>query len=197
MNCNKIVYHVIAVLESSVRGWSEGENKTSATGFTAYAPSKLQFSMSTIFQHIYRGKKKKTKTSLFFSIDFSIRFEEKGGQSKGQKNNPSDDCNYRGKQKRYYATNKKNITGKKKTNSCVRYVEPSPVLTDIFWAIILPPITASPVHKQCPSVPPTATPKGSWEMWRNKGDLTSIWKQTAHRCREKLLSPHTKDCLCA
>lgn len=37
----------------------------------------------------------------------------------------------------------------------------SPVLTDIFWAIILPPITASPVHRQCPSVPPTATPNGS------------------------------------
>lgn len=37
-----------------------------------------------------------------------------------------------------------------------------PVLTEIFWAIILPPITASPVHKQCPRVPPTATPKGSW-----------------------------------
>lgn len=40
----------------------------------------------------------------------------------------------------------------------------SPVLTDIFWAIILPPITASPVHIQCPSVPPTATPNGSWVL---------------------------------
>lgn len=34
----------------------------------------------------------------------------------------------------------------------------SPVLTEIFWATILPPITASPVHKQCPTAPPTATP---------------------------------------
>lgn len=33
-----------------------------------------------------------------------------------------------------------------------------PVLTEIFCAIILPPITAKPVHRQCPTVPPTATP---------------------------------------
>lgn len=45
----------------------------------------------------------------------------------------------------------------------VGFFKSSPVLTDIFWATILPPITASPVHRQCPSVPPTATPKGSWE----------------------------------
>lgn len=46
----------------------------------------------------------------------------------------------------------------------------SPVLTDILWAIILPPITASPVHKTCPNVPPTATPKGFWKtrLFQNK-----------------------------
>lgn len=32
-----------------------------------------------------------------------------------------------------------------------------PVLTDIFWAINLPPTTASPVHKPCPNVPPIIT----------------------------------------
>lgn len=46
---------------------------------------------------------------------------------------------------------------------CGFFLKNSPVLTDILWATILPPITASPVHRQCPSVPPTATPKGSWE----------------------------------
>lgn len=35
----------------------------------------------------------------------------------------------------------------------------SPVLTDIFCATILPPITASPVQRACPSDPPTTTPK--------------------------------------
>jgi len=38
------------------------------------------------------------------------------------------------------------------------------VLTEIFCAIILPPITANPVHKQWPTVPPTATPYGSWKQ---------------------------------
>lgn len=33
-----------------------------------------------------------------------------------------------------------------------------PVRTDIRVAIILPPITASPVHKACPKTPPTITP---------------------------------------
>ena len=32
-----------------------------------------------------------------------------------------------------------------------------PVLTDIFWAINLPPTTARPVHKPCPNVPPIIT----------------------------------------
>lgn len=41
---------------------------------------------------------------------------------------------------------------------CILIKETLPVLTDIFCAIILPPITANPVHKQCPTVPPTATP---------------------------------------
>lgn len=52
-----------------------------------------------------------------------------------------------------------------------------PVLTDIFWAIILPPITASPVHRQCPSVPPTATPNGSWGYQR--------WKMSRYRAHKK------------
>lgn len=34
----------------------------------------------------------------------------------------------------------------------------SPVLTEIFCATKRPPITASPVHKACPSDPPTTTP---------------------------------------
>ena len=33
-----------------------------------------------------------------------------------------------------------------------------PVRTDILCAINLPPITASPVHKECPNVPPIVTP---------------------------------------
>lgn len=59
------------------------------------------------------------------------------------------DCNFENNKSVFFKKNRKHI---------------SPVLTDIFWAIILPPITASPVHKQCPSVPPTATPNGSWEL---------------------------------
>lgn len=58
----------------------------------------------------------------------------------------------------------------------IQFISPpqvvSPVLTEIFCAIIRPPSTARPVHKQCPSVPPTATPNGSWfgfekETWRS------------------------------
>jgi len=33
-----------------------------------------------------------------------------------------------------------------------------PVRTDIFWAMKRPPITANPVHKECPKTPPSATP---------------------------------------
>lgn len=50
-----------------------------------------------------------------------------------------------------------------------------PVLTEIFCAIILPPITAKPVHRQCPTVPPTATPYGSWgENTKGKGNINAV-----------------------
>lgn len=37
-----------------------------------------------------------------------------------------------------------------------------PVLTDIFWAIIRPPITASPVQRAWPKIPPNVTPITSY-----------------------------------
>lgn len=33
-----------------------------------------------------------------------------------------------------------------------------PVRTEILCAIILPPKTASPVHNECPNIPPIITP---------------------------------------
>ena len=36
----------------------------------------------------------------------------------------------------------------------------SPVLTDILWATILPPITARAVQSACPNVPPMVIPTG-------------------------------------
>ena len=40
----------------------------------------------------------------------------------------------------------------------IKKIKDWPVLTEIFCAIILPPMTARPVQRQCPTVPPTATP---------------------------------------
>lgn len=118
------------------------------------APSILQFSMSTSFQHIYREE-----PSLFlFQLIPASGLKKSADRAKARKTIPPMIVTKRGKIRNAIRRWTNNLT-------CCRYVfKPSPVLTDIFWAIILPPITASPVHRQCPSVPPTATPKGSWEM---------------------------------
>jgi len=60
-----------------------------------------------------------------------------------------------------------------------------PVLTDIFWAIIRPPITASPVQRAWPRIPPTVTPITSY----NK-EIT--WNTTIHRCFYNCL--HIMEC---
>lgn len=60
----------------------------------------------------------------------------------------------------------------------------SPVLTDIFWATILPPTTARPVQRQCPRVPPTATPNGSCSK------QVGIEKHHPGRYRHSFTSPN-------
>jgi len=54
------------------------------------------------------------------------------------------------------------------------------VLTDILCAINLPPITASPVHKACPNVPPIVTPTTFCRKKKhknfNKTFEMSVWK---------------------
>ncbi len=59
-----------------------------------------------------------------------------------------------------------------------------PVLTEIFWAIILPPSTASPVHRACPKTAPSVTPITSWtkpsitihRQWTSVHLGTTRWK---------------------
>lgn len=64
----------------------------------ARAGRQLSAPQVTLHQH-YRSLRQlrfhifteKNRVSLS-SIDSSVRFEEKGGESKGQKNDPADDC---------------------------------------------------------------------------------------------------------
>lgn len=100
---------------------------------------------------------KKWNQESLRSSESRVRLDKEGGEGEGQENYATYDCNCRDNGRKYqhiylYCTHCTVVVNE----WCV-----SPVLTEIFWATILPPITASPVHKQCPRVPPTATPNGS------------------------------------
>lgn len=79
---------VIAVLETSA---TEAAQEARA-GRQLSAPQVTLQHYSSLCQLRFHIFTEKNRVSLS-SIDSSVRFEEKGRQSKGQKNDPTDDCN--------------------------------------------------------------------------------------------------------
>lgn len=80
---------VIAVLESSA---TEAAQEARAGRQLSAPQVTLHQHYSSLCQLRFHIFTEKNRVSLA-SIDSSVWLEEKGGQSKGQKNDPADDCN--------------------------------------------------------------------------------------------------------